>query len=166
MFRCVHIFVIVLSVRWRTSAQFCVSSLQLNIEFRYVWPSCLSLNSEGCWVWLLRFDTEILCKQTSFIMTALWNSVGDYIFFLCFLLSMFLVFCVLSFFLFSSPFLSRRRLDVYHTSADGVACFIVNLGCRSEMYCRWLDENTRRKNCEKFAIWTPSHKFVELYFQS
>jgi len=38
---------------------------------------------------------------------------GHYIFALWFLLS--------SFYLFSSPILSRRRLDVYHTSTHGVA---------------------------------------------
>ena len=48
-----------------------------------------------------------------FIMTALWNRTGHYIFALWFLLSSF-------FFLFSSPNLSGRRLDVYHTSTHGV----------------------------------------------
>ena len=44
-------------------------------------------------------------------MVALWNRETIYIFMLWFVL--------LSF--FSSPNLSRRRLDVYHTSAHGVA---------------------------------------------
>ena len=43
------------------------------------------------------------------IMVALWNSADHYIFMLWFLLS------------FSSPNLSGRRLDVYHTSTRGVA---------------------------------------------
>ena len=46
------------------------------------------------------------------IMAALWNRAGHYIFILSF---------VLSFFLFSSPNLGRRRLDVCHTSTHGVA---------------------------------------------
>jgi len=46
-------------------------------------------------------------------MAALWNRAGHYIFALWFLSSIF--------YLFSSPNLSRRRLDVYHTSAHGVA---------------------------------------------
>ena len=46
------------------------------------------------------------------IMVALYNRADHYIFIL-FLLSFFLLF-------FSSPNLSSRRLDVYHTSAHGV----------------------------------------------
>jgi len=45
------------------------------------------------------------------MMAALWNRAGHYIFVLWFLLSFF----------FSSPILSRRRLDVYHTSTHDVA---------------------------------------------
>jgi len=48
----------------------------------------------------------------SFVMAALWNRAGHYIFALWFLSS--------SFF-FSSPNLSGRWLDVYHTSIHGVA---------------------------------------------
>jgi len=47
-------------------------------------------------------------------MVALWNRADHYIFALWFLLS-----C--SIFFFSSPNLSRRRLDVYHTFTHGVA---------------------------------------------
>jgi len=47
-------------------------------------------------------------------MAAVWNRAGHYIFALWFLLlSIYL--------LFSSPNLSGRRLDVYHTSTHGVA---------------------------------------------
>jgi len=48
-------------------------------------------------------------------MAALRNRAGHYIFALWFLLSIY----ILSF--FSSPNLSRHRLDVYHTSTHGVA---------------------------------------------
>jgi len=47
-------------------------------------------------------------------MAALWNRAGHYIFILSFGLSSF-------FFIFSSPNLSRRRLDVCHISTRGVA---------------------------------------------
>ena len=49
-----------------------------------------------------------------FVMAALWNKAGHYIFAL---------WCLSSFFFlsFSSPNHSGRRLDVYHTSAHGVA---------------------------------------------
>ena len=50
-------------------------------------------------------------------MAALWNRAGHHIFVLWFFLSIF----HLSFFLFSTPNLSRRRLDVYHTTTHGVA---------------------------------------------
>jgi len=49
------------------------------------------------------------------VMAALCNRAGHYIFALWFLSSIF----YLSF--FSSPNLSRHRLDVYHTSTHGVA---------------------------------------------
>ena len=51
------------------------------------------------------------------VMAALWNRAGHYIFALCFL--SFFVFFLLSF--FSLANLSGWRLDVYHTSARGVA---------------------------------------------
>ena len=50
----------------------------------------------------------------SFFMVALCNRADHYIFILWFLLSS-------SSFFFSSPNLSSRRLDVYHTSTHGVA---------------------------------------------
>ena len=52
-----------------------------------------------------------------FIMVALWNRETIYIFMLWFVLSFFLLLLLL----FSSPNLSRRRLDVCHTSTHGVA---------------------------------------------
>ena len=55
--------------------------------------------------------------DTVLIMAALWNRACHYIFALWFLLSSSSSF----FFFFSSPNLSRRRLDVHHTSTYGVA---------------------------------------------
>jgi len=65
-------------------------------------------------------------------MAALWNRVGHYIFALWFLsflwppyvIGQTIIFCPVvssSIYLFSSHNLSRRRLDVYHTSTHGVA---------------------------------------------
>jgi len=45
---------------------------------------------------------------------------------------------------FSLPNLSRRRLDVCHTSTHGVA-LVQFLRCRSKTCYTWLAENTRRK---------------------
>ena len=49
------------------------------------------------------------------------------------------------FFCFSSPNLSGRRLDVYHTWCG----LSTNLGCRSEMCCTRLAGNTGRKTDAK-----------------
>jgi len=70
-------------------------------------------------------------------MVALWNRADRYIFALWFLLSFFL----------SSPNLSRRRLDVCHTSTHGVA--LVRIEFRSEMYCTRLAGNAGRKKSPK-----------------
>ena len=51
-----------------------------------------------------------------------------------------------SFYLFSSPNLSRRRLDVYHTSGNTWCGLSANLECRSEMYFTRIAANTGRKN--------------------
>jgi len=54
-----------------------------------------------------------------------------------------------SFFLFfSSPNLSRRRLDVYHTSTRCGLC--TNLECMSEMWCTQLAENTGPKKSPSY----------------
>jgi len=58
-------------------------------------------------------------KLQSIIMAALHSRWGHYIFALWFL-SIYLFFL-------SSPNLSRRRLDVYHTSAHGVALVVMRV---------------------------------------
>jgi len=78
---------------------------------------------------------------SSIFMAALWNRAGQgnlshYNFILSFAL--------LSSFFFSSPNLSRRRLDVY--TWYGLSA---NLGCRSETFCTRLAENTGRKKSPK-----------------
>jgi len=59
----------------------------------------------------------------------------------CPVISIFLLLLLSSF--FSSPNLSGRRLDVYHTSTHG------NLRCRSETCCTRLAGNAGRKNVAK-----------------
>jgi len=63
----------------------------------------------------------------------------------------------LSFYLFSSPNLSGRTLDVYHTSTHAWCGLSANLECRSVTCCTRLAGNAGRKNCQKIAIWAPSH---------
>jgi len=70
------------------------------------------------------------------------------------------------FYLFSSPNLSRRRLelDVYHTSAHGVALErIYDAGLKRAAGGSLKIQDA--KNRQKFAIWAPPHKFVGLYLR-
>jgi len=83
-------------------------------------------------------------------MAALRSRCGHYIFIL-----------FLSFF-FSSPNLSSRRLNVYHTSThDVVIMRIYNAGLKCA--ARGSLEMQDPKNRQKLAIWAPSHNFVGLY---
>ena len=75
------------------------------------------------------------------IMVAVWNRADHDIFMLWFVL-------LLSSFSFSSPNLSRRRLDVCHTSTQWCG-LSANLRCRSETCCTRLAENTGRKKVAK-----------------
>jgi len=92
-------------------------------------------------------------------MVALWNRADHYIFALWLLL--------LSFFLssfFFSPNLSRRRLDVCHTSTHGVALVrISDAGLKPA--ARGLLKTQDAKKLPKIAIWAPSHNFVRLYLR-
>ena len=71
------------------------------------------------------------------LMAALWNRAGHYIFALWFLSSIFYI-------SFSSPNLSGRRLDVYHTSTPWCGPS-ANLECRSEIWCVRLAANAGPK---------------------
>ena len=87
-------------------------------------------------------------------MVALCNRADHYIFALLFLSSFF--------FFFSSPNLSGRRLDVYHTSIQGVALVRIydaglTPGARGSL------EMQDAKMSPKIVIWAPSHNFVGLY---
>jgi len=91
----------------------------------------------------------------AYFMAALCNRAGHYIFALWFL----------SFFLsssssisFSSPNLSGRRLDVYHTSTHGVEFRIAGLNVLHA--ARW------EYRTQKIAILAPSHNFVGLCLQN
>ena len=84
----------------------------------------------------------VLVMIVVFIMVALCNRADHYIFMLWFVLSS----C--SSFFFSSPNLSRRRLDVCHTWHTWCG-LSANLRCRSETCCTRLAENTERKKVAK-----------------
>jgi len=67
--------------------------------------------------------------------------------------------------LFSSPNLSRRRLDVCHTSKHGVALVrISDAGLKRAVRCSL--EMQDAKKLPKIAIWEPSHNFVVLYLRN
>ena len=70
-----------------------------------------------------------------------------------------------SIFLFSSPDLSRRRLDVCHTSTHGVALVrISNAGLKCA--ARGSLEMQDSKKSPKIAIWVLLHNFVGLYLRN
>ena len=94
-------------------------------------------------------------------MAALWNRAGHYIF--CPVVSFFL----LSFF-FSSPNLSGRRLDVYHTSTHGVALVrIYNAGLKCaargslEMQDPKIDKNSTSGHHRTICRAISSHRQSE-----
>jgi len=58
-------------------------------------------------------------------------------------------FLLLSSIFFSSPNLSDRRLDVYHTSRCGPSA---NLECRYETRCAWLAGNAGLKKIAKKLV--------------
>jgi len=74
----------------------------------------MSETARKCFPWLSLRTVKTVRRITSdlIVMVALWNRADHYIFALWFLLS---------FFFFSSPNLSGRRLDVCNTSTHGVA---------------------------------------------
>jgi len=86
-------------------------------------------------------------------MAALRSRRGHYIFILWFLLSSSS---------FSSPNLSGRRLDVYHTSTHGVALVQISNAGAARGSLKIQDAKTR----QKVAIWAPSHNFVGLYLRN
>ena len=90
-------------------------------------------------------------------MAVLWNRAGHYIFILWFLL----LSIYLSIFLFSSPNLSRRRLDVCHTSTHGVALVRI-----SDAGLKCAARGSLQIQDAKIVIWAPSHNFVGLYLHS
>ena len=86
-------------------------------------------------------------------MVALCNRADHYIFALWLLL------------FFSSPYLSRRRLDVCHTSTHGVALVrISDAGLKPA--ARGSLKTQDAKKSQKIAIWAPSHNFVGLYLRN
>ena len=102
-------------------------------------------------------EVALLWKKVSqFIMVALWNTADHYIFILSFVLS--------SFFLFSSPNLSGRRLDVCHTSTHVVALVrIQDAGLKRA--ARGSLEMQDAK-IAKVAICAPSYNFLGLYLRN
>jgi len=88
-------------------------------------------------------------------MVAIWNRADHYIFALWFLLSS-------SF--FSSPNLSRRRLDVCHTTHGVALVRIQDAGLKRA--ARGSLKIQDAKKSPKIAIWSPSRNFVVLYLRN
>ena len=97
---------------------FCVLTLMLNYDYFYNLAG-VTENAQGCYsVCLVRFmGNPVVMKEIIPLYQYLWSPyvIGQTIIFSC---------CGLFFFFFlffSSPNVSRRRLDVCHTSTHGVA---------------------------------------------
>jgi len=91
------------------------------------------------------------------VMAALRSRCGHYIFALWFLCSIF--------FFYSSPNLSGRRLDVYHTSTHGVALVrIYNAGLKCA--AGGSLEIQDAKMMQKIAICALSHNLIGLYLRN
>jgi len=117
-----------------------------------------TINSKGPRTLPWNSSSYIILRRITIIMAALRGRCGHCFFALWFLF-------IFIFFL-SSPNLSGRRLDVYHTSTRGVA-----LQCEFRMQvwnvlhaARWKCRT--QKKSSKIAIWAPSHNFVGLYLCS
>jgi len=74
-------------------------------------------------------------------------------------------FFFLSFYPFSSPNLSRLRLDVCHTSTHGVPLVRIHDAGLKRAARGSLKMQDARKS-PKIAIWAPSHNFVGLYLRN
>jgi len=117
--------------------------------------------------YLLRQLQSVLNAAARLIMAALCSSsrCGHYMFILWFLLSSSFFFFFFIFFFFSSPNLSGRRFDVYHTSTHNVALVqIYNAGLKR--VARGSLKIQDAKNRQKVAIWAPFYNFVGLHFSS
>ena len=123
---------IIVSRKWQFAVSYLLQSTNLSPSSDF---SLLLMYFAVLNVWLPCFPV---------IVAALCNRAGHYIFALWFLSSSSSTFFYF-FFFFSSPNLSGRRLDVYHTSTHGLS---ENLECTSEMFCNCtrLGENT---GCKK-----------------
>jgi len=130
-------FTVVLAVKYRCAISVSAAILDfLSNVTAMLW--LLSISAKCCTFTQTSFDADI-------IMVALWNRADHYIllcgFFFCLSLSF-----------FSSPNLSRRRLDVCYTSTHGVALpnifgLSANLRCRSETcYTRLAEIQDAKKS--------------------
>ena len=124
----------------------------LNAIFAYSFGALDKISAE-----LVVACYTVSLPKLSFLFCFLWspNGIGQTIIFLPWFL--------LSF--FSSPNLSRRRLDVCHTSTHGVALVrISDAGLKPA--ARGSLKTQDAKKSPKIAIWAPSHNFDGLYFRN
>jgi len=110
-------------------------------------------------------STNVLALRTYYYLWSPYLAGQTIIFLPCyFFLS---IFFYLSIRFFSSPNLSGRRLDVYHTLSWHIWCGpSANLECRCERCCTRLAANAGPKKSPKIAIWATSHNFVRLYLRN
>jgi len=144
----------------RQRSQQCASCADVHYRVLVQWTPLFAIASESpqrhaCSISCLEIPYLIVSPRTFLISRHfLWPPyvIGGGPLYSCPVISIYL----LSFFLcsfFSSPNLSGRRLDVYHTLTHGVA--LVRIRGSLQMQ--------DPKTSPKIAIWAPSHNFVGLY---
>ena len=139
------------------------SKILMQLALRRIFNACqpiVSRHKDTCIVEDDSGATNIL-SSSSYLRLLLWSPyvIGQTIIF-----SSCSFFLPSSFFL-SSPNLSGRRLDVYHTLTHGVALVrIQNAGLKDA--ARGSLQMQHPKKSPKIAIWAPSHNFVGLYLRN
>jgi len=120
IFKLHEIFCICFLWPWRQCSTLCTSGFVDDVMFSHSWQILIHAVGKLITIWLARWRTleESVLSSIALLWSALWNRADHHIFMLWFVLLVLLLLLLLSF--FSSPNLSRHRLDVCHTSTHGV----------------------------------------------
>jgi len=157
---CVHFLFPVNNYKYSYSAEYCseLFNVRSNTE-KPIFGTALMESTEKYHIMLHFLLSVMLTKLLLLLHYAFYGRpVGQAIIFCS------CGFCLSSFF-FSSPILSGRRLDVYHTSTHDMALVqIQNAGLKCAACCSLKIQDA--KIMQKIAICAPLHNFVGLHLHS